>query len=149
MIKKSEQAYRNIREVSEILELEPHVLRFWESKFENIKPLTRGGGRRYYSPDDISLLQTVKELLHVRGITIKAASEYVEKYGSNAIYVAPQKEDVVEEKQETENMTTKQSTSSNDNEIKIISNQLNTLETNANKDIARIDIILKKINQAA
>jgi DNA-binding transcriptional MerR regulator len=68
---KSPSAFRTISEVSEDLEIPPHVLRFWETKFPQIKPLKRGGGRRYYRPEDVSLLKRIRELLYSDGYTIK------------------------------------------------------------------------------
>ena len=69
--RKSASAFRTISEVAEDLHVPQHVLRFWESKFPQIKPLKRGGGRRYYRPDDIALLRRIGDLLYVQGYTIK------------------------------------------------------------------------------
>jgi DNA-binding transcriptional MerR regulator len=68
---KSPSAFRTISEVSENLEIPAHVLRFWETKFLQIKPLKRGGGRRYYRPEDVSLLKRIRGLLYNEGYTIK------------------------------------------------------------------------------
>ncbi len=68
---KSAAAFRTISEVSDQLEIPPHVLRFWETKFSQIRPLKRGGGRRYYRPEDIDLLKRISELLYSDGYTIK------------------------------------------------------------------------------
>ena len=81
---KSEKAFRTITEVAEILELPAHVLRFWESKFKYIKPMKRGGGRRYYRPEDISLLLGIKHLLHSDGLTIKGAQKIIQTNGVKA-----------------------------------------------------------------
>lgn len=70
---KSARALKTISEVSEILELPQHVLRFWETKFPQIQPLKRRGGRRFYRPQDIELLKIIKTLLHEKGYTIKGA----------------------------------------------------------------------------
>ncbi len=64
---KSEAAFRTISEVSEDLDVPQHVLRFWESKFAQIKPLKRGGGRRYYRPEDVVLLGHIRDLLYREG----------------------------------------------------------------------------------
>ena len=72
---KSDTAYRTISEVSSKLTVPPHVLRFWESKFVQIKPLKRGGGRRYYRPEDIDLLRSIRELLYTEGYTIKGVQK--------------------------------------------------------------------------
>ena len=70
---KSAEAFRTISEVAEELELQKHVLRFWEVKFPQIKPMKRGGGRRYYRPTDLELLRGIRHLLHAEGYTIKGA----------------------------------------------------------------------------
>ena len=81
---KSEKAFRTITEVAEILELPAHVLRFWESKFKYIKPMKRGGGRRYYRPEDINLLIGIKHLLYSDGLTIKGAQKVIKTNGIKA-----------------------------------------------------------------
>ena len=81
---KSEKAFRTITEVAEILELPAHVLRFWESKFKYIKPMKRGGGRRYYRPEDINLLIGIKHLLYTDGLTIKGAQKVIKNNGVKA-----------------------------------------------------------------
>ena len=68
---KSAAAFRTISEVSEELEVPQHVLRFWESKFSQIRPLKRGGGRRYYRPEDVLLLRRIRQCLYDDGYTIK------------------------------------------------------------------------------
>jgi len=72
---KSAQAFRTISEVATELDLPQHVLRFWETKFNAIKPMKRGGGRRYYRPDDIVLLQRIRGLLYDDGYTIKGVQK--------------------------------------------------------------------------
>ncbi|MEG3617362.1 MerR family transcriptional regulator [Magnetovibrio sp. PR-2] len=72
---KSDQAFRTISEVAEELDLPQHVLRFWETKFHQISPMKRGGGRRYYRPEDVSLLERIKGLLHQDGYTIKGVQK--------------------------------------------------------------------------
>ena len=69
--RKSAQAYRTISEASDELGVPQHVLRFWETKFPQIRPLKRGGGRRYYRPDDLALLRRIADLLYTQGYTIK------------------------------------------------------------------------------
>lgn len=68
---KSAAAFRTISEVSQELDVPQHVLRFWEGKFSQVRPLKRGGGRRYYRPEDISLLRRIRDLLYSEGYTIK------------------------------------------------------------------------------
>jgi DNA-binding transcriptional MerR regulator len=68
---KSPAAFRTISEVAEDLDVPQHVLRFWESKFPQVKPLKRGGGRRYYRPEDVILLRRIRQCLYQEGYTIK------------------------------------------------------------------------------
>ena len=68
---KSRSAYRTISEVSNEIDVPAHVLMFWETKFLQIKPLKRGGGRRYYRPEDVTLLKTIRQFLYSDGYTIK------------------------------------------------------------------------------
>lgn len=72
---KSAAAFRTISEVADDLEVPPHVLRFWETKFNQVRPLKRGGGRRYYRPEDVALLQRIRELLYREGYTIKGVQK--------------------------------------------------------------------------
>ena len=72
---KSASAFRTISEVSEELDVPPHVLRFWEGKFSQVRPLKRGGGRRYYRPEDIALLRRIRDLLYSEGYTIKGVQK--------------------------------------------------------------------------
>ncbi len=69
--RKAPTAFRTISEVADELQIPQHVLRFWESKFAQLKPLKRGGGRRYYRPEDIALLRRISDLLYTQGYTIK------------------------------------------------------------------------------
>ncbi len=72
---KSSAAFRTISEVAGELELPQHVLRFWESKFAQVRPLKRGGGRRYYRPEDVDLLRRIRELLYTERYTIKGVQK--------------------------------------------------------------------------
>jgi DNA-binding transcriptional MerR regulator len=76
---KSDSAYRTISEVATDLNLPQHVLRFWESKFKQISPLKRGGGRRYYRPQDVDLIKRIHHLLHTQGYTIKGVQKLLVK----------------------------------------------------------------------
>jgi len=78
---KSSQAFRTIREVAEWLDVAAHVLRFWESKFPQIKPVKRAGGRRYYRPSDMELVGGIKVLLHDRGLTIRGVQRLIRDEG--------------------------------------------------------------------
>ena len=72
---KSAAAFRTISEVAGELDVAQHVLRFWESKFPQVRPLKRGGGRRYYRPEDVELLRQIRSLLYDEGYTIKGAQK--------------------------------------------------------------------------
>ena len=85
---KSADAFRTISEVAEWLDVPAHVLRFWESKFAQIKPLKRGGGRRYYRPDDIDLIRGIRHLLYSDGYTIRGAQKLLKKIGSKSVIEA-------------------------------------------------------------
>ena len=80
---KSPEAFRTISEVAEGLDLPQHVLRFWETRFPQIKPLKRGGGRRYYRPDDIVLLRRIADLLYTQGYTIKGVQRLLREGGGH------------------------------------------------------------------
>ena len=75
MVEKAPDAFRNISEVSSLLNVPAHVLRFWETRFTQIKPVKRSGGRRYYRPEDITLLTRIRDLLYAEGYTIKGAQQ--------------------------------------------------------------------------
>ena len=79
--KKAPNAFRTISEVADDLHIPQHVLRFWETKFPQIKPLKRGGGRRYYRPDDIQLLRRISDLLYIQGYTIKGVQRLLREGG--------------------------------------------------------------------
>lgn len=78
---KSPEAFRTISEVAEEIDVPQHVLRFWESKFSVVKPLKRGGGRRYYRPSDIELIRGIRDLLYTHGFTIKGAQKLLREHG--------------------------------------------------------------------
>ena len=82
---KTTRAFRTISEAGEELGLQPHVLRFWESKFSDIKPIKRGGGRRFYRPDDIEFIRGIKKLLHDEKHPIKDVQKLIKKKGSSRI----------------------------------------------------------------
>ncbi len=79
--KKAPNAFRTISEVADELHIPQHVLRFWETKFPQVKPLKRGGGRRYYRPDDIQLLRRISDLLYIQGYTIKGVQRLLREGG--------------------------------------------------------------------
>ena len=81
MVQKSPEAFRTISEVADTLDLPAHVLRFWESRFNQIKPVKRGGGRRYYRPQDINLLRGIRDLLYSEGESIKGVQKILREQG--------------------------------------------------------------------
>jgi DNA-binding transcriptional MerR regulator len=80
-MEKSAEAFRTISEVADELKVPKHVLRFWEGKFTQIKPMKRGGGRRYYRPDDVEFLRGIRRLLHDEGYTIKGVQKVIKQSG--------------------------------------------------------------------
>tara|TARA_B110000444_G_scaffold245802_1_gene266686 strand:- start:1103 stop:1519 length:417 start_codon:yes stop_codon:yes gene_type:complete len=82
---KSPNAFRTISEVSDGIGIPQHVLRFWESKFSQIKPMKRGGGRRYYRPEDVEIINAIRKLLHDDGYTIKGAQKLLREQGVKAV----------------------------------------------------------------
>ncbi|MCX5577550.1 MerR family transcriptional regulator [Kaistia terrae] len=87
---KGPDAFRTISEVAEELDLPQHVLRFWETRFTQIKPMKRGGGRRYYRPDDVELLRGIRRLLYGEGYTIKGVQRILKEQGPRHVIVAGQ-----------------------------------------------------------
>lgn len=83
-VEKSPLAFRTISEVAADLEVPQHVLRFWETKFPQIRPLKRGGGRRYYRPEDVDLLRRVRALLYDEGYTIKGVQRLLRERARNS-----------------------------------------------------------------
>ena len=84
-MEKSPEAYRTIREVADSMDLPQHVLRFWETRFPQIRPLKRAGGRRYYRPDDIERLRVIRRLLYDEGYTIKGVQKLFKQQGVQAL----------------------------------------------------------------
>lgn len=84
-MEKTEDAFRTISEAAEELDLPQHVLRFWETRFPQIRPLKRGGGRRYYRPDDVELLRAIRHLLYSEGYTIKGVQRMLKERGVRAV----------------------------------------------------------------
>jgi DNA-binding transcriptional MerR regulator len=93
---KSPDAFRTISEVAEGLDLPQHVLRFWETRFPQIKPLKRGGGRRYYRPDDVALLRGIRHLLYGQGYTIKGVQRILREEGPRFVQAVGRGERTVE-----------------------------------------------------
>lgn len=82
---KAPDAFRTISEVAEELDLPQHVLRFWESRFPQIKPMKRGGGRRYYRPEDVDLLRGIRHLLYGEGYTIRGVQRILREQGGRFV----------------------------------------------------------------
>ena len=89
---KAEGAFRTISEVADLLDVQQHVLRFWETKFSQIRPLKRGGGRRYYRPEDVALLQRIHHLLYTEGYTIKGVQKLLKGQSKGQIVANAQAE---------------------------------------------------------
>ena len=112
MDNKAPDAFRTISEVADELDLPQHVLRFWESRFHEIKPMKRGGGRRYYRPDDIDLLRGIRHLLYGEGYTIRGVQRILREQGAKFVQAvwqegAPQPpHGVVEEEEFVEEIET-------------------------------------------
>ncbi len=123
---KSRSAYRTISEVSNEIDVPAHVLRFWETKFLQIKPLKRGGGRRYYRPEDVTLLKTIRQFLYSDGYTIKGVQRLLKdgliKTESNQMDT---ERNVVPEASQSE---TGSVSMQNKNEIKVIMEELKALK---------------------
>lgn len=82
---KAPDAFRTISEVADELDLPQHVLRFWETRFPQIKPMKRGGGRRYYRPDDVDLLRGIRHLLYGEGYTIRGVQRILKDHGAKFV----------------------------------------------------------------
>ncbi|MCW5715386.1 MAG: MerR family transcriptional regulator [Bauldia sp.] len=87
---KAPDAFRTISEVAEDLDLPQHVLRFWETRFSQIRPLKRGGGRRYYRPQDVDLLRGIRHLLYGEGYTIRGVQRILKEQGLRAVIASAQ-----------------------------------------------------------
>ncbi|HEX8165449.1 MAG TPA: MerR family transcriptional regulator [Beijerinckiaceae bacterium] len=95
-VDKSPDAFRTISEVADDLDLPQHVLRFWETRFSQIKPLKRGGGRRYYRPDDVDLLKGIRHLLYGEGYTIKGVQRILKEDGIRFVQAIGRGEETIE-----------------------------------------------------
>ena len=86
---KSDAAFRTISEVAADLNVPQHVLRFWETKFSQVRPLKRGGGRRYYRPEDVALLKRIRSLLYTDGMTIRGVQKLLRETGAKGTEESP------------------------------------------------------------
>jgi DNA-binding transcriptional MerR regulator len=91
-VSKGPEAFRTISEVAQELDLPQHVLRFWETRFAQIRPMKRGGGRRYYRPDDIDLLRGIRHLLYGEGYTIRGVQRILREQGPRFVISAGRNE---------------------------------------------------------
>ena len=82
---KAPDAFRTISEVADDLDIPQHVLRFWETRFTQIKPMKRSGGRRYYRPDDVDLLRGIRRLLYGEGYTIRGVQRILKEHGIKSV----------------------------------------------------------------
>jgi DNA-binding transcriptional MerR regulator len=82
---KSRKAFRTISEVAAALDVPQHVLRFWETKFSQVKPMKRGGNRRYYRPEDLQLLSAIRHFLYTDGYTIKGVQKLLREKGAKGL----------------------------------------------------------------
>jgi DNA-binding transcriptional MerR regulator len=85
VVDKAPDAFRTISEVADEIDVPQHVLRFWESRFSQIRPMKRGGGRRYYRPDDVDLLRGIRHLLYGEGYTIRGVQRILREQGSSFV----------------------------------------------------------------
>ena len=85
MNEKAPEAFRTISEVADDLDVPKHVLRFWEGKFSQLKPMKRGGGRRYYRPEDVALLKGIRRLLYSEGYTIRGVQKILRESGPRSV----------------------------------------------------------------
>jgi DNA-binding transcriptional MerR regulator len=85
VLEKAPNAFRTISEVADEIDVPQHVLRFWESRFPQIKPMKRGGGRRYYRPDDVDLLRGIRHLLYGEGYTIRGVQRILREHGAGFV----------------------------------------------------------------
>ena len=101
VVNKSKAAFRTIAEVAEELGVATHVLRFWETKFPQIKPMKRSGGRRYYRPDDVELVKRIRDFLYEKRYTIEGVQKLFKEKGVKAILGEEIQKDFFEEAAES------------------------------------------------
>ncbi|MFN3292891.1 MAG: MerR family transcriptional regulator [Gemmobacter sp.] len=99
-MEKSPEAFRTISEVADLLETPAHVLRFWESRFPQVRPVKRAGGRRYYRPTDVALLAGIRLLLHEQGMTIRGVQKILREHGVRHVCALVEARDLVAEAQQ-------------------------------------------------
>ena len=119
---KSVSAYKTISEVSKLIDVPSHVLRFWETKFTQVKPIKRSGGRRYYRSEDIEILSSIRELLYNEGYTIKGAQKVLKSHLKNTGSADNKLEAVhlLDEKRENKLLSAEQKSVASDDGDKIL-----------------------------
>ncbi len=122
--RKSASAFRTISEVAQELDLPQHVLRFWETKFSSVHPLKRGGGRRYYRPEDITLLRRIRNLLHEDGYTIKGVQKLLKQKGAAPPPAAKEQADTLADSPASKTNAGPESFSGNKNELRKLLSEL-------------------------
>lgn len=125
--RKSASAFRTISEVADGLGVQQHVLRFWETKFSQVRPLKRGGGRRYYRPEDVALLQSIHHLLYTEGYTIKGVQKLLKEQGKSKI--VQNNKPVSEQSSNSPNVTAAQQAQSVNEQTVLSGNDRSALET--------------------
>jgi len=137
---KSPEAFRTISEVSKDLSLPQHVLRFWETKFVQIKPIKRGGGRRYYRPEDIELLKGIKYLLYNDGYTIRGVQKVIKENGTRKILIRENNNNLFTDYQNKNNQQSDQTNH--------LTNQISESKRKKLMDVLNDLVLLKnKLNQ--
>ena len=138
---KSVSAYKTISEVSKKINVPSHVLRFWETKFSQVKPIKRSGGRRYYRSEDINVLNQIRTLLYQEGYTIKGAQKVLKSYlKSNTNNL-----NIISEKNPTENYNTSNSSNQIDTAKKSDSRE-KVLQMLKESEL-RIDVLISRLSR--
>jgi DNA-binding transcriptional MerR regulator len=132
---KSDAAFRTISEVATDLNVPQHVLRFWETKFSQVRPLKRGGGRRYYRPEDVALLKRIRGLLYTDGMTIRGVQKLLRETGTKAAD-EPLREAKAEAKPETPSMGAPAGPHLSRDEAKLLLAELTGLRDDLKKALA-------------
>ena len=139
MVEKNPEAFRNISEVSTMLDIPTHVLRFWETRFNQLKPIKRNGGRRYYRPEDIILLKKIQDLLYQEGYTIKGAQQVLKGFAK------PKQDAAVAELSSSASLSGSSSSSASSPSSSSSSGPMKTGKTSNNSDqVARAVLLLKE-----
>ena len=125
---KSAEAFRTISEVASDLDVPQHVLRFWETKFSQVRPMKRGGGRRYYRPEDVHLLRTIRALLYDDGYTIKGVQKLLREGGVKPDETAQDVVPTVAEQPESEPPAVSPTAGPDRDGLKAILNELEALK---------------------